>query len=146
MVQETIGVLESGRHPDGQRAAEQDAPTVRHDVQTGYVFVAMPIDDGSYDDVLEAIKEACQRCGLTAERIDEAESNDRITDRILESIRKAQFVVVDLTDSRPRPNVFYEAGYAQGIGRLPIYIARKGTALHFDLKTTRSFSSVPIGS
>jgi hypothetical protein len=29
---------------------------------------------------------------------------------------------------------FYEAGYAQGIGKVPIYIARKGTNLEFDLK------------
>jgi len=39
---------------------------------------------------------------------------------------------VDLTDSRP--NVFYEAGYAQGLNKTPIYVARQGTKLEFDLK------------
>ena len=58
--------------------------------------------------------------------------NERITDRILESIQKAVYVIVDLTESRP--NVFCEAGYAQGIGKVPIYIARNGTVLEFDLK------------
>ena len=72
------------------------------------------------------------RCGLQAERVDEVQSNERITDRILESIRRAEYVVADLTGARP--NVFYEAGYAQGLGKIPIYIARAGTKLEFDLK------------
>jgi hypothetical protein len=67
-----------------------------------------------------------------AERIDEPQSNDRITDRILESIRKAEYVIVDVTKSKP--NVFYEAGYAYGIGKTPIYVARHGTQIEFDLK------------
>jgi len=60
------------------------------------------------------------------------ESNDRITDRILESITKAEFVIVDLTNERP--NVFFEAGFAHGMGKIPIYVARAGTRVHFDLK------------
>ena len=64
--------------------------------------------------------------------MDEVESNERITDRILESINKAEFVIVDLTHSKP--NVFFEAGYAHGIDKTPIYIAREGTKLEFDLK------------
>lgn len=93
----------------------------------------MPIGPSNpFDDVLDAIKEVCQKCGLNAERIDEKQANERITDRILESIQKAEYVIVDLTESRP--NVFYEAGYAQGIGKLPIYIAKKNTHIEFDLK------------
>ncbi|CAH2905000.1 MAG: hypothetical protein PPHEMADM_5896 [uncultured Paraburkholderia sp.] len=94
----------------------------------------MAIDkaDPTLVDVLDSIKEGAGRCGLNAERVDEVEANDRITDRILESIRKAEYVIVDVT--HPRPNVFYEAGYAHGIGKLPIYIAKAGTQLQFDLK------------
>ena len=51
---------------------------------------------------------------------------------MLESIRKAEFVIVDLTNERP--NVFFEAGYAHGLDKIPIYIARAGTHLHFDIK------------
>jgi hypothetical protein len=132
MIHETIGALESESDTGHSQLQEERAPNVHQEVRAGYVFVAMPIAPGDFDDVLDSIKEACQRCGLTAERIDEAQSNERITDRILESISKAQFVIADLTDSRP--NVFYEAGYAHGIGKLPIYIAREGTKLEFDLK------------
>jgi len=133
MVNQTIGVLEDRKlNPPADHENTQE-PMMKFEIQKNYVFVAMPIGPmNPFDDVLDAIKEACSRCGLTAERVDEAQSNERITDRILESIQKAEFVIVDLTESRP--NVFYEAGYAQGIGKLPIYIARANTNLEFDLK------------
>jgi len=41
-------------------------------------------------------------------------------------------VIVDLTHARP--NVFFEAGYSHGLGKLPIYIARIGTTPEFDVK------------
>jgi hypothetical protein len=103
-------------------------------VELGYAFVAMPLDpeDPSLIDILDAVKEATQRCGVRAERIDEPPSNDRITDRIMESIQKAEFVIVDL--SKLKPNVFFEAGYAHGLGKIPIYFAKFGTIIEFDLK------------
>ena len=133
MVNETIGVLEGWKRNPPKENPERNEPKLQFRVQPGYVFVAMPIGPANpFDDVLDAIKEACSKCGLNAERVDEAQANERITDRILESIIKAEYVVVDITESRP--NVFYEAGYAQGIGKLPIYIAKQGTHLEFDLK------------
>jgi nucleoside 2-deoxyribosyltransferase len=104
------------------------------DHHAGSAFMAMPIDsdDDQLVDVLEAIKTAAAECGITAERIDEVESNQRITNRILGSICKAEFVIVDLTNERP--NVFFEAGFAHGLGKLPIYVARAGTTIHFDIK------------
>jgi hypothetical protein len=102
--------------------------------EPGYAFIAMPMDpeDHALVDVLDALKEAALRCGICAERIDEPESNQRITDRILDSIQRAEHVIVDLTNSRP--NVFFEAGYAHALGKIPIYVARQGTKLEFDLK------------
>jgi hypothetical protein len=131
MVDQTIGVLRAG---PAAASAEEPAPRVELDVQEGYAFIAMPMDpdDTALVDVHDAIKEAAARCGLLAERVDEPQSNERITDRILESIRKAEYVIVDLTGSKP--NVFFEAGYAHGIGKVPIYVARQDTKLEFDLK------------
>jgi len=130
MIDTTIGVLQN---PPPARKG-QVAPIIKATIQQGFAFVAMPIDkdDPQLEDVLEAIKEAAQRCSITAERVDEVESNERITDRILESIRRAEFVIADLTNGRP--NVFFEAGYAHGLGKIPIYIARHGTHIHFDIK------------
>jgi hypothetical protein len=129
MIDMTIGEL---LNPT-QKAVPQPAQAISH-IQQGYAFVAMAIDENDHQliDVLEAIKDATKEFGIAAERVDDVESNDRITDRILESIRKAEYVFVDLT--LERPNVFWEAGYAHGIGKTPIYIARSGTKLHFDVK------------
>ncbi len=106
----------------------------KDEVRTGYAFVAMSIDPSNRDleDVLDAIKIASKDLSIEAERIDDQESNTRITDRIFEAIRVAQFVIVDVTGARP--NVFYEAGYAQGIGKIPIFLARQGTKIEFDIK------------
>jgi hypothetical protein len=130
MIDSTIGVL---RNPPLVKT-KQVLPAINASIQTGYAFVAMPIDsdDDQLVDVLETIKTAAADCGITAERVDEVESNQRITDRILESIAKAEFVIVDLT--KERPNVFFEAGFAHGLGKVPIYVARAGTTVHFDIK------------
>lgn len=132
MIDSTIGVMESSTYQE--LASAPTMGTFDSEVQEGYVFIAMPMDPANpqLEDVYDAIKEACGRCGLIAERIDEAQSNERITDIILESILRAQYVVVDLTHARP--NVFYEAGFAQGNGKTSIYIARSGTPSEFDLK------------
>ena len=130
MIDQTIGVLLNPL-PKIQKA---DEPTITTELLKNYAFIAMPIDpsDTDLEDVLDSIKEACNRCGVNAERVDEPASNDRITDRMIESIRKAEYVIVDL--SQAKPNVFQEAGYAHGFGKIPIYVAKEGTKLEFDLK------------
>jgi hypothetical protein len=129
MLDATIGVLTA--EPE---AEDQKAPSISMSTVPNYAFVAMPMDrsDPTLDDVLDAIKEAGHRCGIQAERVDEPATNERITDRILESIDRAEFVIADLTHAKP--NVYYEAGYAHARGKTPIYIAREGTKLEFDLK------------
>jgi hypothetical protein len=131
MLDQTIGVLQN---PLPKATGEPSSPGIEHEVQRGYAFIAMPMDRDNHAlvDVLEAIKAAANDCGITAQRIDDDERSERITDRVLESIRKAEFVIVDLTNERP--NVFFEAGYAHGIGKIPIYIARHHTEIHFDVK------------
>jgi len=131
MLNKTIGVL---RNPPPQREEPKSGPRVEIEVQSGYAFVVMPMDKNDHQliDVLEAIKTGAKECSITAERIDDDERNERVTDRILEAIRKAQFVIVDLT--KERPNVFFEAGYAHGLDKIPIYVAREGTPLHFDIQ------------
>jgi hypothetical protein len=130
MLDRTIGMLRNPPPETGEPAAAQ----VDTEVQRGYAFVAMPMDENDPDlvDVLEAIKAGANQVSVSAERVDDEESNERVTNRIMESMRKAEFVIVDLTHGRP--NVFFEAGYAHGIGKTPIYVARSGTKLEFDVK------------
>jgi hypothetical protein len=79
MIDKTIGVIRNSPPVKTQGGAP-----VTTSIQAGYAFVAMPIDpnDDQLVDVLEAIKAAAASCGITAERVDEVESNERITDRI----------------------------------------------------------------
>ncbi len=131
MIDQTIGVL---LNPPEEPKKKITEASIAVNVVENYAFIAMPMDpdDRELEDVLDAIKEAASRCGVQAERIDEPQTVERITDRILESIRKAEYVIVDLTHSKP--NIYYEAGYAHGIGKIPIYVAKEGTKLEFDLK------------
>jgi hypothetical protein len=114
-------------------ATHQSKAELEQEVEEGSAFVAMAMDPDNPQlvDVLDAIKEGANKSGITAERVDETQTNEPITDHLLRLIDKAEFVVVDLTSSRP--NVYYEAGYAQGIGKTPVYVAREGTDVQFDL-------------
>ena len=47
-------------------------------------------------------------------------------------IASARLVVADLTHERP--NVYFELGYARGIGKTVVTCAREGTQVHFDVK------------
>ena len=129
MLDQTIGVVDS--EGDDWEPAQV---TNEIEFQKGYVFIAMPIDkmNRELDDVLDTIKSACAHFGLVAERVDEFQNNEKITDNILEGIQKAEFVIADLTYSKP--NVYYEAGYAHALKKTPIYIAKKGTKFEFDVK------------
>ena len=106
----------------------------------GVCFVAMafaPELNDAYDTgMLPAIE---TDCGLRALRLDREEHNDQITDRILAGIRSAQIVIADVT--LHRQNVYYEAGFAQGLGRVVIRTCRAEAFkdVHFD---TRQFSHV----
>lgn len=70
--------------------------------------------------------------GYRCERLTEENTSDRILPDLLDRIKRAAFTIVDLTDLRP--NVFYELGYADGLGKKVIVTAREGTELPFDVK------------
>jgi hypothetical protein len=44
----------------------------------------------------------------------------------------SKYLICDI--SKERPNVYYELGYAHGIGKEVILIAKHGTTMHFDIK------------
>jgi hypothetical protein len=89
-----------------------------------------------FKDTSATFKEVCEEFRFTSERTDESDSSERILPRIEDGIRRSAFVIADLTDYSP--NVFYEVGLAQGMGKEVIATARKGTKLPFDV------SDVPV--
>jgi hypothetical protein len=95
----------------------------------------MRVKDPLLEDAHAAIKRAAATLGIRAERVDEIVFSGQITDKILGSIRCAEYVVADLTHERP--NVYYELGYAHALGKRTILVARAGTRLHFDVQNYR---------
>ena len=107
------------------------------------IFVAMPFSQ-EFDDVYQfGIYSTARRCGFVCERVDESYYAGNIVDRIMEGIRNADFMIADLTDERP--NVYLEVGFAWGLGRPVILIARDGQRLHFDLSHHKCIFYPTIG-
>lgn len=104
---------------------------VRLVANTAFILMAMDPRDGMLEDVKTAVRETFRRFGVAAQRADDIEHADVITEVILARIREAEFIFCDLTGERP--NVYYELGYAHAIGKRPILFRRADTRLHFDL-------------
>lgn len=117
-----------------RKAVRRHAEELGGKPQKDYLFILMTMqqDDPLLDDVLAAIKRAGVGIGLRAERVDDIAFTGEITDKILGSIRCAEYIVADLTHERP--NVYYELGYAHAFSKKAILTARKGTPLHFDVQ------------
>lgn len=104
-------------------------------LEQGLVFIIMPMDeemDPGLADVHDAIKQTASNLGLTARRVDDIQTTDRITPTVIEQLGRAEYVVADLTHNRP--NVYYEARYADALGKTPVFVAKEGTQLEFDTK------------
>jgi hypothetical protein len=97
-----------------------------------FVFVVMPFAK-EFDDVYQlGIKQACEKAGMYCERIDEQLYAERILDRIYNQIAKADVIVADMTGRNE--NVFYEVGYAHGLGKKVILLTDDANDIPFDLK------------
>lgn len=96
------------------------------------VFIIMPFS-GEHTDTYRTIKRAAKEANpiLEVVRVDKKPGAIAITDEIHRSIQNSRLVIYDLTDERP--NVYYELGFARGINKPLICIAREGTKLHFDV-------------
>lgn len=95
------------------------------------VFVIIAFRD-DMEPIFEGIEEAGKPLGLEVKRVKDVPGDYRITDQVIRMICEARLVVADLTHERP--NVYFELGYARGLGKTVITIAREGTLIHFDVK------------
>lgn len=96
-------------------------------------FVVMSLVDRDVVDVYEiGIKEFLgNSCNFEAYRADEHYPLGLIIQRIYEEIHSSSIVIAEL--SHPRPNCYYEIGFADAIGKPVIRLARIGTELPFDV-------------
>lgn len=82
----------------------------------------------------QAIEPAIRDAGYEPIRIDSKQHNGKIDDEIMASIRSARFVVSDFTGNRG--GVYYEAGFAHGLGLPVIFMCRENDLkdIHFDVR------------
>lgn len=101
------------------------------------VFVAM-----SFDEELKLLREKLIRVirenGFKPIIIDSKEHNNQIVPEIFYEIDKAEFVVADLTHHKA--GVYYEAGYAKGVGKEVIFTcnSKDFKKRHFDVAQTNT--------
>ena len=105
----------------------------------GRCFVAMSFDDTLQDAYSLAIEPALRSCGLDPRRVDKILDNRDINEKIISELRDAEMVVADFT--LQRNGVYFEAGFARGLGREVFWTCREDDLanLHFD---TRQFSFI----
>ncbi|PNQ76236.1 hypothetical protein BA950_10635 [Erythrobacter sp. SAORIC-644] len=80
----------------------------------------------------EEIRSACQELGLNAKRGDEEIISGNILPYIVRQIAVSRFVIANL--SGRNPNVFYELGIAQALGKPAIIVSRSERTIPFDLR------------
>jgi hypothetical protein len=99
----------------------------------GTCFIAMWFDPSMNEAYELGILPAIEiDCGFKALRVDRKEHNNQITDEIMAGIRSAHFMVAEFTGHRA--GVYYDAGFARGLGREVIYCCREDSfkERHFD--------------
>jgi nucleoside 2-deoxyribosyltransferase len=94
----------------------------------------MWFDESVHEAWLEAVRSAIEDAGYKAIRIDKIEHNNRIDDEIVAAIRSCNFLVADFTGQRG--GVYFEAGFAQGLGKQVIWLCREDelSNVHFDTR------------
>ncbi len=99
-------------------------------------FVAMWFHESMDAVYEEGIKPAITEAGYNPFRISDKEHVNKIEDEIVAEIRRSRFLIADFTQEgdRARGSVYYEAGFAKGLGLEVIFTCRDDCfdQLHFD--------------
>lgn len=94
-------------------------------------FMAMQFGNAELDQIVEEhFKPAVKAVGFDLKRLDDGQPAGLIDDRLRVEIRQSRFLIADLTHENR--GAYWEAGYAEGLGKPVIYTCRKDV---FDDKT-----------
>lgn len=102
-------------------------------------FVAMWFSDELEPAWEDGLYKGIVAVGYRPVRVDKEEHNEKICDRIISEIRRSGFLVADVTGHRQ--GVYFEAGYAMGLGIPVIWTCRRDQLgdCHFD---TRQYNHI----
>ena len=103
------------------------------------VFVAMSFSEPMKSAFHEGIKPALEKAGYRAYRVDLDQHVERIDAKIEYEIRNSVLVLADVTEQKQ--GVYYEAGFAMGLGLPVIWSVKKSELehVHFD---TRQYNHI----
>jgi hypothetical protein len=100
-------------------------------------FMAMQFGDAQLDAFYrDYLRAAVAATGFELRRVDEEQPAGLIDDHLRVKIRQARFLIADLTHNNR--GAYWEAGYAEGLGKQVIYMCRKDVfedkslGTHFD--------------
>ena len=108
-------------------------------------FIAMWFHQSTDNAYYQGIAPAVEEAGYSPLRIDKKPDVVKIDDEIIAEIRRSRFLVADFTqhEREARGGVYYEAGFAEGLGIPVMYTCHKDVVdsnnLHFD---TRQFAHI----
>lgn len=102
-------------------------------------FVAMSFDTTLLALFKNAIEPAIDKAGYRAYRVDAQPHLERIDAKIISEIKNSRFLVADVTQQKA--GVYYEAGFAHGLGIPVIWCVKKDELkdVHFD---TRQYNHI----
>jgi hypothetical protein len=95
----------------------------RAEVASHTAFMAMKFDDDMDYVVKNCFKPAVARTGFELRVLTETQPAGLIDDQIRVALRTSRFVIADLTHASS--GAYWEAGFAEGLGRPVIYTCRK---------------------
>lgn len=107
-------------------------PTSEIDTTLCFVIMSFSGNPQLKEAYTKAVKPTVEQLGYRCERTDEQQFNGSILEQITLNIRRARFIIADLTEARP--NCYYELGLAHALEKQVIHIAASTTELHFDVK------------
>jgi hypothetical protein len=107
---------------------------------TPYAFIPMPFGTAWSKNVKDAMDLACRQvsrlfAGFSWERADEMTEAGRITDQIVTAIERSDVLIADITATNP--NVLFELGYADALGKAVIVLNQEIGDTPFDIKDWR---------
>lgn len=112
----------------------------RPNLESKQAFVAMWFSDEVNNVFTEEMIALLEKdTGFSMFRVNMKQFNEKICDRIIAEIRKSRFLVADVTGQRQ--GVYFEAGYAKGLGLPVIWTCREDEKekCHFD---TRQYNHI----
>lgn len=106
----------------------------RHIAERTQAFVAMSFSEDLKPIWEGPIRNAITKAGYQPYRVDAEPHSDRIDVKIIAEIKNSRFVVADITEQKR--GVYFEAGYALGLGLPVLWCVRKDDLenVHFDTR------------